>query len=100
MRKIFKNESGITLVVLVITIIILLILTGITINMISGEHGIITKAKEAKERTENAMREENETLSMLENYINGYYDVEENSENVEINKEEFSRRSFRALLKQ
>lgn len=49
----------------------LLILAGITVKALSGENGIITKAKEAKGKTENAMKEENETLSMIEDYVNG-----------------------------
>lgn len=32
-----KNDTGITLIVLVITIIVLLILAGITINAITGD---------------------------------------------------------------
>lgn len=43
------KESGITLIALVITIIILIILAGVSINILLGENGIITKAKEAKE---------------------------------------------------
>ena len=46
-----KNK-GITLIALVITIIILLILAGVSISMISGENGILTKATEAKEEWE------------------------------------------------
>ena len=37
-------NKGITLIALVITIIILLILAGISIAMITGENGILTKA--------------------------------------------------------
>ncbi len=43
-----KQPKGITLVALVITIIILLILAGITISMLTGENGIISRASEAK----------------------------------------------------
>jgi len=50
MRKIKeKNESGITLVALVVTIIVLLILAGITIATLFGENGIINKAQKAQE---------------------------------------------------
>ena len=42
------KERGITLIALVVTIVILLILAGITIGAISGDNGIINKAKEAK----------------------------------------------------
>ena len=45
-----KNK-GITLIVLVITIIILLILAGITINAITKENGLFSRAREAKEKT-------------------------------------------------
>jgi len=37
--KMRKNEKGITLVALVITIIVLLILAGVTINLTLGENG-------------------------------------------------------------
>lgn len=39
-----KNQKGITLIALVITIIVLLILAGITIAMLTGENGLLTKA--------------------------------------------------------
>lgn len=43
-----KNEKGITLIALVITIIVLLILAGVTIATLTGNNGILTKANEAK----------------------------------------------------
>ncbi len=46
--KRLKNQKGITLVALVVTIIVLIILAGIAISMTVGENGIFTKAKEAK----------------------------------------------------
>lgn len=49
-----KNNNGITLMALVITIIVLIILAGVTIGALSGENGIINKAKEAKEVQERA----------------------------------------------
>ena len=39
-----KNQKGITLLALVITIIVLLILAGITISAITGDNGIIGNA--------------------------------------------------------
>ena len=42
-----KNNKGITLIALVITIIVLLILAGVTINTLTGENGIITNAQKA-----------------------------------------------------
>ena len=43
-----KKQKGITLVALVVTIVILLILAGISLNIVLGNNGIITKAQEAK----------------------------------------------------
>ena len=66
-----KNNKGITLVALVVTIIVLIILAGISINLILGDNGIITIAKKAKENTELAKTDEetqlNELYSQLEN---------------------------------
>lgn len=47
-----KNQKGITLIALVITIIVLLILAGITIAMLTGENGLLTKSKTAKAENE------------------------------------------------
>ena len=41
--KRFKNEIGITLIALVITIIVLLILAAVSIAMLTGENGILTQ---------------------------------------------------------
>ena len=46
-----RNERGITLIALVVTIVVLLILAGVSISMLTGENGIITQAQEAKEQT-------------------------------------------------
>lgn len=46
-----KNTKGITLIVLVITIIILLILAGVTIALLTGENGILSKATKASNET-------------------------------------------------
>ena len=41
-----KGQKGITLVALVVTIIVLIILAGVSIALVLGDKGIITKAKE------------------------------------------------------
>ena len=56
--KEMKEDKGITLLVLVITIIILLILAGITIGTLTGENGIIKNAGQSKEQTEIANEKE------------------------------------------
>ena len=57
-----KTQKGITLIALVITIIILLILAGITIGMLTGENGILTKADNAQIETRGASVEEARNL--------------------------------------
>ena len=46
-----KNQKGITLIALVITIIVLLILAGVSIAMLTGQNGILTQAQNASEAT-------------------------------------------------
>ena len=65
MRKIFKNDIGITLIALVITIIVLLILAGVTIAMLTGENGILTQASQAKKETEIAEAKERAQMDIL-----------------------------------
>lgn len=45
MKRKLKNQGGITLISLVVTIIILIVLAGISINLLLGENGIINRAK-------------------------------------------------------
>ncbi len=59
MKNIRKQENGITLIALVVTIIVLLILAGVSISMLTGQNGILTMALKAKADTEAAQEEEN-----------------------------------------
>ena len=61
MNKI-KNTKGITLISLVITIIVLLILAGVSIAMLTGKNGLITRAQDAAEETRGASVEEERDL--------------------------------------
>ena len=67
-----KYDKGITLIALVITVIVLLILAGVTIAALSGDNWILTKVKEAKEKTEQAQQNEEQTLSNMENMLGIY----------------------------
>ena len=54
-----RNQKGVTLIALVITIIVLLILAGVSIAMLTGDNGILTQAKSAKiSQIEGQVREE------------------------------------------
>ena len=50
-KKIKREERGITLIALVITIIVLLILAGISITMLSGDNGLLNRTTEARSKT-------------------------------------------------
>ena len=65
MKKCDKN-NGITLIALVVTIIVLLILAGISINMLTGQNGILNRAQEAKEKTEEAQKDEANKIATME----------------------------------
>lgn len=45
------TTDGITLIALVVTIIVLLILAGVTISLVVGNNGVITRARETQEAT-------------------------------------------------
>lgn len=52
MKRKTKNEIGVTLVALIVTIVVLLILAGITIGSITSDNGIIKEANSAKKSAE------------------------------------------------
>jgi len=57
-----KNNHGITLIALVVTIIVLLILAGISISMLTGQNGILKRVAQAKE--EDIIAKEQEYIKM------------------------------------
>ena len=69
-----KSNKGITLIALVITIIVLLILAGVTIAALSGDNGILKRATEAKEQTNQKNDEETEKIGGYESTIDQYVD--------------------------
>ena len=78
MEKHRKNKtSGITLIALVVTIIVLLILAGISVMMLTGNNGILTRAGEAGKESVHANVYEQIQLKIA-NYI-----IENNLGNVE-----------------
>ena len=60
-----NKERGITLIALVITIVILIILATVTLNVVLGEGGLIDRAQQAKDMTEQAALEEQQKLNSL-----------------------------------
>ena len=72
MSKRKKNQRGITLIALVVTIIVLIILAGVSINMIVGDNGLLTRAQDAADIYEQASINEQSALDSLEEIMNGY----------------------------
>ena len=62
-----KQNKGITLIALVITIIVLLILAGVSIATLTGENGILTQTEEAKQKTK--LEEEKEKIKLAWNAL-------------------------------
>ena len=80
-NTIFLNrQCGITLIALVVTVVILLILSGVTINMLLGENGIIRTAQEAKNTWESSITNEQQEIKNLVNELNNIMNNENISE--------------------
>ena len=57
-KQLIKTSNGITLIALVITIIVLLILSGVVITTLTGDNGILIKARAAQTTTNEKDEEE------------------------------------------
>lgn len=66
-----SKERGITLIALVVTIVVLLILAGISLSLVLGNNGIITKAKESRAETRMAQIDEQVKLAIGDAYTEG-----------------------------
>ena len=86
MKEKKKNARGITLIALVISIIVLLILAGVTIGSLTGENGILTRAKEAKQKTIKANELEKIQISVLSATIDKTGDIDKTTLRNELTK--------------
>ena len=72
MKKQMKNnKAGVTLIALVVTIIVLLLLAGISIQMLTGDNGILNNATQAKEASEEEQIRERIKLAYHSALIHG-----------------------------
>ena len=71
-KKLMKGNEGITLVALVVTIVVLLILAGISLNLVLGENGIITRAQEARDKTAQAKVNTEKAINALTDEMEAY----------------------------
>ena len=68
-----KNNKGITVVALTITVIVLLILTGVSISVFVGDDGILQSTLNAKKQAEIDKKRQEQELSDVENAMLGVY---------------------------
>ena len=64
-----KSNKGITLVALVVTIVVLLILAGVSISLVLGQNGLISNAKDARNKTLEAEETDGANLNTASDYI-------------------------------
>ena len=71
MKKEIKNkqEKGITLIALVVTIVVLLILAGVSISLVLNNNGVISKAKDAKNQYAGAQTNEEKHFNEVTDWI-------------------------------
>ena len=70
-----KSNKGITLVALVITIIVLLILAGVSISLVVGDNGVLTRASDSSAKTKYSQAKEALGLAinnLQTEYFNAY----------------------------
>ena len=65
MKRIIKNEKGITLIALVVTIVVMLILATVSIAMLLGRDSLVENAGKAKEDTETAELKEQIQIAIV-----------------------------------
>ena len=65
MKRIIKNEKGITLIALVVTIVVMLILATVSIAMLLGRDSLVENAGIAKENTEKAELKEQIQIAIV-----------------------------------
>ena len=68
-KRNYSNQTGITLIALVVTIVVLLILAGVSLNAVFGQDGIIQKAKDAQNKMDQAVENDQKGINELSNWL-------------------------------
>ena len=68
-RRDYSNQTGITLIALVVTIVVLLILAGVSLNAIFSENGIIKRAQDAQNKMDQAAENDQKGINELSNWL-------------------------------
>lgn len=81
-----KEDKGITLIALIVTVIVLAILVGVSVGMISGNNGIVNKTLDATDKTNQLTAEEKVETEIANSYgKNGNIDLDKLNENLKNN---------------
>ena len=67
-----KKAKGITLIALVVTIVVLLILASVSITVVFGDNGLIEMAREAADKTNEAVEKDLGDIQNLTNELNDF----------------------------
>ena len=73
MERFSKNTKGITLIALVVTIIVLLILAAVSLSLVAGESGILSRAEKATNETVRGAAKEEVQLELAD-LLSIYYE--------------------------
>ena len=78
MLKTFKEETGITILTLALTIIIIIILSAVAITVVWGDNGLIKKALETKESVDSSVADTDGKMNkVIDSLINSLIDESE-----------------------
>lgn len=66
-----KNQRGITLVALVITIVVLIILATISISFAFGDNGLVNRAEQARDFYANDTKYTEQSITNVDQYLKG-----------------------------
>ncbi len=69
-----KNNKGVTLVTLVITVAVILILGMVSINTITDDEGIVNKSQNLEEKVEKTQKDYMKELKDMETELNNVMD--------------------------
>ena len=64
-----RYDGGITLIALVVTVVVLLILAGVSLNLVIGNEGILTRSKEAVDKYGKQAENEQQGLNDVEDWM-------------------------------
>ena len=85
LKKRFRDDSGITLIALIVTIMVLIILAGITLKITLGENGLISKGREARNKAQEMRDNTENSRDSLYGVITGNKSENDTPSEVEVN---------------